>query len=118
LVNGNSQEADRKLGHFKIQLRPLRVKTGKYPERQENGLTAREQTENMMGMSSPAHCQPPDPDDLEASADQAIAACGGDARDAVKALIVATEFLESEVCELMQAVSHAYARGRFKTYSG
>ena len=26
----------------------------------------------------------------------------------VKALIVANEFLESEVCELMQAVSHAY----------
>jgi hypothetical protein len=31
--------------------------------------------------------------------DQAIAACGGDAREAVKALIVANEFLESEVCE-------------------
>jgi hypothetical protein len=61
---------------------------------------------------------PPEPDRLEAAADQAIAACGGDARDAVKALIVATEYLESEVCELMQAVSHAYARGRFKTYNG
>ena len=59
-----------------------------------------------------------DADRLEAAADEAIAACGGDARDAVKALIVANEFLESEVCELMQAVSHAYARGRFKTYSG
>jgi hypothetical protein len=32
----------------------------------------------------------------------------GNARDAVKALIVANEFLESEVCELMQVVSHAY----------
>jgi hypothetical protein len=69
-------------------------------------------------MSSAAKDQPPDPDDLEAAADQAIAACGGDARDAVKALILANDFLESEVCELMQAVSHAYARGRFKTYSG
>jgi stage V sporulation protein SpoVS len=59
----------------------------------------------------------PDRDRLEAATDQAIAACGG-ARDAVKALIVANEFLESEVCELMQAVSHAYARGRFKTYTG
>jgi hypothetical protein len=39
-------------------------------------------------------------------------------RDALKALIVANEFLESEVCELMQAVSHAYVRGRFKTYTG
>jgi hypothetical protein len=55
---------------------------------------------------------------LEVVADQAIAACGGNARDAVKALIVANEYLEAEVCELMQAVSHAYARGRFKTYNG
>ena len=69
-------------------------------------------------MPSAAKDQPPDPDDLEAAADLAIAACGGDVRDAVKALIVANEFLESEVCGLMQAVSHAYARGRFKTYSG
>ena len=59
-----------------------------------------------------------DADRLEAAADEAIAACGGDVREAVKALIVANEYLESEVCELMQAVSHAYARGRFKTYTG
>jgi hypothetical protein len=59
-----------------------------------------------------------DADRLEAAADQAIAACGGDARAALKALIVANEYLESEVCELMQAVSHAYVRGRFKTYNG
>jgi hypothetical protein len=37
---------------------------------------------------------------------------------ALKALIVANEFLESEVSELMQAVLHAYVRGRFKTYTG
>jgi hypothetical protein len=60
----------------------------------------------------------PEPDRLEVATDQAIAACGGNARDAVRALIVANEYLESEVCDLMQAVSHAYARGRFKTYSG
>jgi hypothetical protein len=59
-----------------------------------------------------------DADRLEAAADQAIAACGGDVRDALKALIVANEYLESEVCELMQAVSHAYRRGRFKPYNG
>jgi hypothetical protein len=59
-----------------------------------------------------------DADRLEAATDQAIAACRGNARDAVKALIVANEFLESEVCELMQAVSHAYRRGRFIPYSG
>jgi hypothetical protein len=57
-------------------------------------------------------------DRLEAVTDEAIAACGGDLRAALKAMIVANEFLESEVCELMQAVSHAYARGRFKTYTG
>jgi hypothetical protein len=33
-----------------------------------------------------------DADRLEATTDQAIAACGGNARDAVKALIVANEF--------------------------
>src|SRR6476660_9434201 len=33
-----------------------------------------------------------DADQLEAAADQAIAACGGDAREAVKALIVANQF--------------------------
>jgi len=59
-----------------------------------------------------------DADRLEVATDQAIAACGGDVRDALKALIVANEFLESEICELMQAVSHAYVRGRFKTYTG
>jgi hypothetical protein len=51
-----------------------------------------------------------DAERLEAATDQAIAACGGDARNAVKTLIVANEFLETEVCELMQAVSHAYVR--------
>ena len=70
-------------------------------------------------MPSDAAVNPqPELDRLEAATDQAIAACGGNARDAVKALIVANEFLESEVCELMQAVSYAYARGRFKTYTG
>jgi stage V sporulation protein SpoVS len=59
-----------------------------------------------------------DSDPLEVATDEAIAACGGNARNAVKALLVANEYLESEVCELMQAVSHAYARGRFKTYAG
>ena len=60
----------------------------------------------------------PEPDQLEAATDEAIAACGGNARDAVKTLIVSNEFLEREVVELMRAVSQAYMRGRFKTYSG
>ena len=54
-----------------------------------------------------------EPDDgLEAAIDQAISACGGDLRATVRALIVANDYLESEVSELMKAVSHAYARGR------
>jgi hypothetical protein len=60
----------------------------------------------------------PEPDRLEVAIEQAIAACGGDVRETIKALIVANEFLESEVTELMKAVSHAYARGRFHAYSG
>jgi hypothetical protein len=56
--------------------------------------------------------------ELEAAVEAAIAACGGDLRATIRALIVANNFLESEVSELMKAVSHAYTRGRFQTYSG
>ena len=45
-------------------------------------------------------------------------ACGGDMRATIRALIVANNYLEDEVTELMKAVSHAYTRGRFQTYSG
>ena len=55
---------------------------------------------------------------LEAAVEQAISACGGDIRATIRALIVANEYLETEVSELMKAVSHAYARGRFSSYSG
>ncbi len=57
-------------------------------------------------------------DDLERAIDQAIAACDGNLRAAIRALIVANNFLETEVSELMKAVSHACARGRFQSYSG
>jgi len=56
-----------------------------------------------------------DAEQLDAAADQAIAACGGDAREAVKALLIANEFLEAQI-------SQGYVRGvkhdRFNTYSG
>ena len=55
-----------------------------------------------------------DLDRLEAATDQAIAACGGNARDAVTALIVANEFLETEMKALQAAVSNGYARGKFE----
>jgi hypothetical protein len=69
-----------------------------------------------MASSSPANTE--DQDGLEAAVEQAIAACGGDLRSAIRALIVANEYLENEASELMKAVSQAYARGRFGTYSG
>ena len=53
-----------------------------------------------------------DTDQLEAAADQAIATCGGDAREAVKALIVANHFLETELEKLRAAASTGYARGK------
>jgi hypothetical protein len=56
-----------------------------------------------------------DAEQLEAAADQAIAACGGDAREAVKALIVANDFLETQISQgYMRGVKH----GRFGCYSG
>jgi hypothetical protein len=68
---------------------------------------------------SPAPVPLSDADQLDAAADQAIAACGGDAREAVKALLVANEFLEAEI---EASVSRGYLRGvrhgRFNTYSG
>ena len=69
-------------------------------------------------MSSRSNPNKQDADRLEEAVDQAIATCDGDMRSTIRALIVANEYLESEVSELMKAVSHAYVRGRFQTYSG
>ena len=57
-------------------------------------------------------------DELETAVDQAIAVCGGDPRAAVRALIVANNLLDSELADLNKAVSHAYTRGRFRSYAG
>jgi hypothetical protein len=58
-------------------------------------------------------------DRLEAAADEAILVCGGDIRSAIRALILANEFLEYE---LQTKASVGYLRGvkygRFNTYSG
>jgi hypothetical protein len=69
-------------------------------------------------MSSDPQPDAQDADELETAIDQAITVCDGDMRATIRALIVANNFLESEVNELMKAVSHAYVRGRFHTYSG
>ena len=63
-------------------------------------------------MSSATDPEQSDADQLEATADQAIAACDGDAREAVKALIVANAFLETELEKLRAAASTGYARGK------
>jgi hypothetical protein len=55
---------------------------------------------------------------LEQAVEQAIAACGGDLRATIRALIVANDYLEGEVGELMKAVSRVHVRGRFQSYSG
>ena len=74
-----------------------------------------------MSYPEPKACAPnlSDAATLDAAADQAIAACGGDVREAVKALLIANEFLEREMEE---KVSRGYLRGvkhgRFNTYSG
>jgi hypothetical protein len=90
------------------------------------GLTLREQKKNIHHRESTRNnvmhprSQPNEKgaDELEAAVNEAIAACGGDMRSTIRSLIVANEYLESEACELMAAVSHAYVRGRFRTYSG
>jgi hypothetical protein len=48
---------------------------------------------------------------LDAAVDAAIAACGGDARAAVRALIVANNYLEAEVKCLAETVSSGFTRG-------
>lgn len=51
---------------------------------------------------------------LDAAAAQAIAACDGNMMSAIRALILANEYLEFEICELMKAVSRGYPRGEIK----
>jgi len=57
-------------------------------------------------------------DRLDAAADEAIAACGGDMRSTIRALILANEYLEYEVAALFVAVSKGYARGRLPKREG
>lgn len=51
---------------------------------------------------------------LDAAVDQAIAACGGDTRAAIRALIVANEFYEAEYSKLAAKVSRGFSRGEAK----
>jgi hypothetical protein len=57
------------------------------------------------------YVSPPPPDGLEAAVDAAIDACGGDARAAVMALLVANTLLEDELAMSVPAVSYGFSRG-------
>jgi len=46
--------------------------------------------------------------------DEAIATCGGDARAAVRVLLVANAYLEQENEGLQQAVSAGFSRGKIR----
>jgi hypothetical protein len=64
-------------------------------------------------MSANPKAAAPQTVDLDEAADQAIAACGGDPREAVKALIVANDFLESELDALRPKVSAGMRTAEF-----
>jgi hypothetical protein len=54
----------------------------------------------------------------EQAVDEVIATCGGDVRGALKALILANEFLEGELQAVCSAVSNGYGRGRLRARPG
>lgn len=56
---------------------------------------------------------------LDAAADEAIAACGGDLRSTIRALILANEFLEYELrTSTSKGYKRGYDHGRYRTYTG
>ncbi len=50
----------------------------------------------------------------EVAVEEAIAACGGDLRAALKALLIANEFLERQLESISVQVSNGYSRGRIR----
>ena len=50
----------------------------------------------------------------EAEVDEAIAACGGDVRAALRATLIANAYLEAEIERLTGAISAGFARGRMR----
>ena len=51
---------------------------------------------------------------IEAEVDEAIAVCGGDARTALRATLIANAYLEAEIERLAEAISTGFARGRIR----
>ena len=61
---------------------------------------------------------PSDNDRYEQACDQAIAMCGGNMRGAIKALIMANEYLEAEFEELQAEVLNSRAPAAFSKTKG
>jgi hypothetical protein len=55
---------------------------------------------------------------LETEIQEAINLCGGDARAALRATLIANTFLQSEVERLAAIVSNGFARGRIRRRPG
>ena len=55
---------------------------------------------------------------LEIEVQEAIDLCGGDARAALRATLIANAYLQSEVDRLTAAVSTGFARGRVRRRPG
>lgn len=58
----------------------------------------------------------PKVDELEAAVDMAIAACDGDLRDTIRALVVSNGCLMEEVERLRSLVSPGFVRGKLSLY--
>jgi hypothetical protein len=58
----------------------------------------------------------PKVDKLEAAVDMAIAACDGDLRDPIGALVVANSFLMEEMERYKSLVSPGFVRGKLSLY--
>lgn len=52
--------------------------------------------------------------DIEADVDTAIALCGGDARAALRATLIANAYLDAEAERLLELVSPGYSRGKVR----
>jgi hypothetical protein len=57
----------------------------------------------------------PSPEEIEASVDAAIAACDGNPRATVRALLLVNAYLEAELDRLGELISPGYARGRIRS---
>jgi hypothetical protein len=57
-----------------------------------------------------------DKNGLDLAVDMAIAACDGDLRDAIRALVVTTSFLQEELDRCHVLISRGFTRGRLSLF--